>query len=100
MASVKFNRYGNDIETRSPGMLLVRTITTIRELINSRRVRFTVSEKKKVEEQYNIQLPASYALYFSNESTEVDIVFANAVERGYNDIGLCDTSSITSDILW
>jgi len=22
------------------------------------------------------------------------------VEAGYNDIGLCDTSSITSDILW
>jgi hypothetical protein len=26
--------------------------------------------------------------------------FLNAVEPGYNDIGLHDTSSITSDILW
>ena len=24
----------------------------------------------------------------------------NTVERGYNDVGLYDTSSITSDILW
>jgi hypothetical protein len=24
----------------------------------------------------------------------------NTVEPGYNDIGLCDISSITSDILW
>jgi len=45
-------------------------------------------------------LPASYTVYFCNESTEVDIVFAHAVEPGYNDIGLYDTSSITSDILW
>jgi len=27
-------------------------------------------------------------------------VFINTVEPGYNDIGLCLTSSITSDILW
>jgi hypothetical protein len=25
---------------------------------------------------------------------------ANTVEPGYNDIGLCDTSSIASDFLW
>jgi hypothetical protein len=26
--------------------------------------------------------------------------YENTVELGYNDIGLCDTSSVTSDILW
>jgi hypothetical protein len=26
--------------------------------------------------------------------------FSNTVEPGYNDIVLCDTSSIASDILW
>jgi hypothetical protein len=30
----------------------------------------------------------------------VDLGYACAVEPGYNDIGLYDTSSITSDILW
>ena len=34
-----FNLYGNDIETRSPGMLSARTITAIGELINSRTIR-------------------------------------------------------------
>jgi len=28
------------------------------------------------------------------------ISFIYAVEPGYNDIGLCDTSPIASDILW
>ena len=28
------------------------------------------------------------------------MVYAVTVELGYNDIGLCDTSSIASDILW
>ena len=27
-------------------------------------------------------------------------VLANTVELGYNEIGLCDTSSIESDVLW
>jgi len=27
-------------------------------------------------------------------------LWVDTVEPGYNDIGLCDTSSITSDILW
>jgi hypothetical protein len=33
---------------------------------------------------------------------ELDDVYCspNTVEPGYNDIGLCDTSPITSDVLW
>jgi hypothetical protein len=41
--------------------------------------------------------PSRYADYTMQCFLEV---IQNTVEPGYNDIGLCDTSSIASDILW
>jgi len=54
------------------------------QIIPASAIHFHLTKKRYASPQYN----------YNTYKTKI------IVEPGYNDIGLCDISSITSDILW
>jgi hypothetical protein len=58
---------------------------------SERKVTIYQSNRRYIPEEFNLQQYRCENLKF--------IIITNTVEPGYNDIGLCDTSSIAPDIL-